>query len=97
MGVNGGMWTTYVCMHACILKYVVCALQSSDWLGRKYGKMGVWSRVPYNLSEHYEQFGVVLDDSGLETMLEKLMDETIYVPCLEVSYLYSIRLYAYKL
>jgi hypothetical protein len=59
--------------------------------------MGVWSRVPYNLSEHYEQFGVVLDDSGLETMLEKLMDETIYVPCLEVSYLYSIRLYAYKL
>ncbi|KAJ6899200.1 hypothetical protein NC652_025628 [Populus alba x Populus x berolinensis] len=32
-------------------------------------------KVPYNLSEHYEQFGVVLDDSGLETMLEKLMDD----------------------
>jgi hypothetical protein len=56
----------------CIL---VCALQSSDCLGRKYGKMSVWSQVPYNLSEHYEQLGVVLDDSGLETMLEKLMDD----------------------
>ncbi|KAJ6899201.1 hypothetical protein NC652_025628 [Populus alba x Populus x berolinensis] len=33
------------------------------------------NEVPYNLSEHYEQFGVVLDDSGLETMLEKLMDD----------------------
>ncbi|KAJ6891051.1 hypothetical protein NC651_024533 [Populus alba x Populus x berolinensis] len=32
-------------------------------------------KVPYNLSEHHEQFGVVLDDSGLETMLEKLMDD----------------------
>ena len=31
----------------------------------------------YNFSEHYEQFGVVLDDSGLETMLEKLMDDYI--------------------
>ncbi|KAJ6891052.1 hypothetical protein NC651_024533 [Populus alba x Populus x berolinensis] len=40
----------------------------------KFCEMSI-NEVPYNLSEHHEQFGVVLDDSGLETMLEKLMDD----------------------